>query len=128
MIPHFPEPALCHIIQRLVFFSQMKTAGCLTCYSSPSPSSSVTTRIRMREWNCWGMGELQAGLFRDSLQYEALGPGKRHNNGSNFAAPWQCFIHLSQAGLASFRGGEAVSRHAGCSNSLLLRGPQKGSR
>lgn len=126
MIPHFPEPALCHIMQRLVFFSQMKTAGCLTCYSGAPPSSSVTTCIWRWESDCSGTGKLQTRLFGDSLEYEALKPEERYNNGSNFTAPSQYFICSSQAGLLSFSGGGAVSLHANCSNSLLLRVPQKG--
>lgn len=45
VIPHFPEPTLCHVILRLGFLNQMRTAGCLACYSTASPSSSITTSI-----------------------------------------------------------------------------------
>lgn len=63
MIPHFPEPTLCHIIWWLGFFNQMKTPGCLACYSTASPSSSITTSIWMGESSVSGTGKLQTQLF-----------------------------------------------------------------
>lgn len=52
---------LCHIIWSLGIFNQMKTAGCLGCYSTASPRSSITTR--MGESGGSGTGKLQTRLF-----------------------------------------------------------------
>lgn len=78
---HIFQSQLCVTIWKLFFFfSQMKTAGCLTCCTNTSPEALPHTS----EWE--SLAATNRWLFRGSLDYEALKPQRRYN-GSNFTAP-----------------------------------------
>lgn len=75
------QSQLCVTIWKLFFFfTQMKTAGCLTCCTNTSPEALPHTS----EWE--SLAATNRRLFRGSLDYEALKPQRRYN-GSNFTAP-----------------------------------------
>lgn len=119
MIPHFPEPILCHIIWRLGIFNQMKTAGLLQhCFIT---QQHYHTHPNGRIWWLWNRQATDLAVWRHVWNTKPVSQRKSYKNGSNLAAPSQNFIHLSQAGLV-----EWVSPHASCRNAPLTRAPQEG--
>lgn len=120
MIPHFPEPILCHIIWRLGIFNQMKTAGCLGCYSTASPRSSITTRTRMGESGGSGTGKLQTRLFGGMFGIRS--PWAREK-ATTMGAIWQLPRNISSTYLKQDSWSEwALMPAAG---THLCRGPRR---